>query len=310
MQRQLTVQNYVDVLDNLYATAEHISEDTSLESLNETSTKKDIEDVVRAVIHEAFPHQELKDDIDLFYLGMDSLQVLQCLRGLRGVSRQLGGLAVNVIYANPSILRLSAAISEIIQRRGDSVTNHLKDLSDRAAQMQQLVTKYSADLPRMPSDMDSFSPNAIELTVVLTGSTGSLGCHLLDSLVDITKIRRIICLNRSAEDSSRQQQVSASRGLRTDWATPLGSERVMTIPVVEFWKTDLSRADLGLGEAQLSDLTSAATHFIHNAWHVNYNECLESFEQVHIAGLRHLIDLVAMCRPRPVAFLFISSWQL
>jgi nucleoside-diphosphate-sugar epimerase/aryl carrier-like protein len=304
VQRQLTIQNYVDVLDELYETAEYISGDTPLESLNETGTKKDIEDVVRAVIHEAFSHQELKDDIDLFYLGMDSLQVLQCLRRLRGISRQLAGLTVNVIYANPSILRLSDAIAEIIQGRGDSVSNHLKDLSDHAAQMQQLVTKYSADLPCMPSDLDSF---ANELTVVLTGSTGSLGCHLLDSLVDITKIRRIICLNRSAGGSSRQQQVSASRGLRTDWATPLGSERATTIPVVEFWKTDLSRVDLGLSEVQLSELTSAATHFIHNAWHVNYNERLESFEQVHIAGLRHLIDLVAKCRPRPVVFLFISS---
>jgi thioester reductase-like protein len=50
------------------------------------------------------------------------------------------------------------------------------------------------------------------------------------------------------------------------------------------------------------------THIIHVAWHLNFNLILESYERVHVAGVRHLIDL-ALSSPhaQPPRFTFLSS---
>ena len=50
------------------------------------------------------------------------------------------------------------------------------------------------------------------------------------------------------------------------------------------------------------------THIIHGAWQLNFNLRLEGFERVHIAGVRHLIDL-ALSSPKAECprFVFLSS---
>jgi hypothetical protein len=55
-------------------------------------------------------------------------------------------------------------------------------------------------------------------------------------------------------------------------------------------------------------LRTHVTHIIHAAWQLNFNLRLEGFERVHVAGVRHLIDL-ALSSPRAKSprFLFCSS---
>lgn len=50
------------------------------------------------------------------------------------------------------------------------------------------------------------------------------------------------------------------------------------------------------------------THIIHGAWQLNFNLPLEGFERVHVAGVRHLIDL-ALSSPKLKSphFVFLSS---
>jgi len=50
------------------------------------------------------------------------------------------------------------------------------------------------------------------------------------------------------------------------------------------------------------------THIIHAAWEVNFGLPLETFEKVHIAGVRNLIDLALSSRHiSPPIFTFVSS---
>ena len=47
---------------------------------------------------------------------------------------------------------------------------------------------------------------------------------------------------------------------------------------------------------------------IHCAWYLNFNLILESYESVHVAGVRHLIDLcLSSPKPESPRFVFISS---
>ena len=50
------------------------------------------------------------------------------------------------------------------------------------------------------------------------------------------------------------------------------------------------------------------THIIHTAWDLNFNLILESYERVHVAGVRHLIDL-ALSSPQAQTprIIFLSS---
>lgn len=51
-----------------------------------------------------------------------------------------------------------------------------------------------------------------------------------------------------------------------------------------------------------------ATQFIHAAWQLNFKLRLEGFKRVHVAGVRHLIDIaLASPRPQSPSFVFLSS---
>lgn len=89
------------------------------------------------------------------------------------------------------------------------------------------------------------------MTVVLTGSTGSLGSYLLDTLYHSKRVSRIICLNRSSNAADRHKQISQERGL-----SPINPDRV------EFLKADLSKHKLGIDSACYESLRSTVTHII------------------------------------------------
>lgn len=68
--------------------------------------------------------------------------------------------------------------------------------------------------------------------------------------------------------------------------------------------SNLAAADLGLSPSEYDELSSSVTAVIHNAWSVNFNLSLESFEP-NIASTAHLLNLSRGQKPR--TFVFISS---
>jgi thioester reductase-like protein len=114
---------------------------------------------------------------------------------------------------------------------------------------------------------------------VLTGSTGALGSYLLDALIKRESVSTIYCLNRSADAEQRQVKSNASRGLITEWDSHQ----------VKFLASDYSLPDLGLGQDMYSDIAANASLILHNAWQVDFNISLDSYES-HVRGVRHLLD--------------------
>lgn len=72
--------------------------------------------------------------------------------------------------------------------------------------------------------------------------------------------------------------------------------------------TNLAAADLGLGPAEYRDIKVRLTAIIQNAWSVNFNMNLESFEP-NVASVAHLLKLAQSPTERFVSrtFVFISS---
>ena len=90
------------------------------------------------------------------------------------------------------------------------------------------------------------------VTVILTGSTGSLGSYLLDSLLKQRHVKKVYCLNRADDGTAKQTEVSGSRGLDVAWE----AQRV------EFLKVDLSQVWFGLDREKYLELLLKVTHII------------------------------------------------
>ena len=123
--------------------------------------------------------------------------------------------------------------------------------------------------------------------VLVTGATGSLGCHLVEKLVATPDVARVVCLNRRSrlDPAERQHQALAQKGI-TLAAPDMAKLRV--------WETDMAKPALGLPATDYADLLGSVTDIIHNGWLMNAKWPLSRFEpQLQI--MRHLLDFAWEC---------------
>lgn len=280
--RRATVQLYEREIDMLYGKLDSGSSvhETKLDA---TSTR----DIVQKAVKSTLPGraQDVTDSTDLFSLGMDSLQVLQLSKIL---SRKLGGTRCTprTIYANPSISQLTQSLTTVLPPPLPI---------SREEKMSALVHQYTHSLKRKTPTSTlprATKPKVEGHTVILTGSTGTLGTHLLHALLHTPSVMHIYCLNRTPSAAARQQSTFTSSSLG-----PLDHSRIT------FLTADLSDPALSLPPATYTTLAQSATTIIHNAWPVNFNTPLSAFAPA-LAGTRHLADLAAASSAHVV---FISS---
>ncbi|KAF7798676.1 hypothetical protein EIP86_009900 [Pleurotus ostreatoroseus] len=124
--------------------------------------------------------------------------------------------------------------------------------------MERMVAKYMTDIPTpKPSDSVAFDSEAQTAdTVVVTGTTGGLGTALLVELVSSPGIGCIYALNRGTSNTMMDRQRSSLE----------------------------------------KQIRANTTHYILNAWPLNFNHVLPSFEP-NIRSVRFFIDL-ALTSPR------------
>ena len=301
MQRGLAVQAYKLKIDEIYKQADVIRA-ADVEPLNFATM-----DTTLKTITQLFTDQTSIKNIgpgtDFFTAGVDSLHVMNFSKSLRAGIAASGAeideavVAPRAIYSNPTLEQLANYLHESVHRaHSQSNSEEAKEIS----LLESLISRYTADLPSRQSD----KPKPLESgqTIVLMGSTGSLGAYLLDILCNSPRIKAVVALNRGADGGkSRQPGVSAARGLGTGFSK------------VEFLSADLSEPDLGLGAVKYKEVLAAADRIIHNAWPVNFNMTVSSFEP-SIRGVRHLVDFsAAAAKQVPIIFIStidtISNWN-
>lgn len=137
-----------------------------------------------------------------------------------------------------------------------------------------------------------------DISVLLTGSTGALGTYLLELLLAVPGVRRIVCLNRTADAPARQAASLKARGLRglTEQSN------------VDFLHADLAAPLLGLAANVYQDLLQSTTAVLHNGWPVDFNLAFESFGP-SIQGVRNLVQFAHECR-QPCSIFFVSSMSI
>ncbi|KAL8305600.1 hypothetical protein RB600_008472 [Gaeumannomyces tritici] len=239
-------------------------------------------------------------DTGFYTAGVDSLATIQAARILRkalgtATSKKLpvDAVAPRLIYANPTPNLLSSYLMrEVVSghSKQNGHTSGIDGVDPSIKIMQAQLDKYTECLPDPAAQKQKPPARTQGQTVIVTGTTGGLGSYLLEQLQASPAVAKVICLNRTEDARERQVRGNTERGLDT------------TLAKAEFLRADLSEPRLGLASEEYERLLAETDRIVHNAWPVNFNMSIATFEP-WVRGVRHLIDLSAACARRvPIAF--------
>ncbi|KAJ6480154.1 putative aminoadipate reductase [Mycena sanguinolenta] len=243
---------------------------------------------------------EISVETDLFHQGFDSLSAtflrLRIMAAMRAskdpaLRKAAPDISQSLVYSNPTISQLSAYLAGLI-------SGTLGETIGPTQLIKSLVNKYTSGLSATAP-----VPCVADLqSVLLTGSTGSLGSQILSSLLQDDRVVKVYALNRPSTSGGglscmeRHTVTFRDRGLDIN---------LLNSPKLHFVQGQTEKPNLGLSEISYDEIRKSVTQIIHNAWKLDFNLSLAYFED-HILGTRHLVDLAlsSLCSPR---FLFTSS---
>ncbi|KAM5541012.1 hypothetical protein V8D89_005323 [Ganoderma adspersum] len=307
--RQICIKAYTDEIDALYKRVEESSQVDLPPPRNWTPTtvRQFVEDVVKKVTK----NDAIKPDDDLFLQGCDSLQVtwirntlIHALRSSSSVNTH--DIPPGFVYAHPSITALAAYLSSLFA--GKTVDKDA-ERTEGIERMRALLDRYSAGLERrFPEKAKAKAVNGhangvAQEVVLVTGTTGRLGCHLLSQLLERPEVVRVYALNRESSGSV-EALAKRSREAFKQWCL---DESLLSGGRVSFHAVDLAKPEFGLNRALYDEMRTSVTQIIHNAWRVDFNVTLSSFEPL-VSGARNLLDLALnSSQPGGPRALFVSS---
>ncbi|KAJ3540826.1 hypothetical protein NM688_g6172 [Phlebia brevispora] len=290
--RQAVIREYEEEIDALYRSLDTASLKVALPAAwDQASTEAFVRDVVTKALR-----RHVEDNADIFRFGLQATwirqQIIQALRATVGDLSD--SLPQNCVYQAPSISRLTTLILTSLgtQTNGVAESNNMPHVE----RLQRIVSQFTESFPDRRTDLkDLQGDNDI---VILTGSTGSLGAHILLHLLRDPSVETVYALNRASASMRQQHETFKRNGL---------DERVLDSPKLRFLTGDLSLPSFGLDLNVFDELQSSVTHVIHNAWKVDFNQSLDAFEPL-IVGIRNLVDF-CLCSPHRHAprLLFTSS---
>ncbi|KAJ2995404.1 hypothetical protein NUW58_g1276 [Xylaria curta] len=262
-----------------------------------TVADEDVEGLVRETIKSVLliGDEKLTDNCDFFFMGMDSLQASHVRsRLLRQVNLNGHSLPANVAFEYPTISRLTQHLLDIRNDRRPSGNPETAKLF--AESLVQKYTKFPMIKPRPTA-------TASRQIVLLTGATGTIGCHILHHLARQPSIYRIHCLIRAKTDAEAKKRITKSiTDSRLNDLDDSQMSKIVTLAAI------LGEPHFGLNDRLYELLRSSVTTIIHGAWAVNFNMSLRSFEEPYITSVSHLLNLAmkSSLSSKPT-FCFLSS---
>ncbi|THU85276.1 NAD(P)-binding protein [Dendrothele bispora CBS 962.96] len=249
-------------------------------------------------------------NVDIFTLGFDSVSAVSLRARIKNALGKNNSVAIphTLVYDFPTIEGLAGVIANMVS---DPSTNKEELMSDSAVlsrhinSIQVLTEKYTVRSPphTYPSPLQfKVDHGGTARVVLLTGSTGSLGSYIFWQLLEDDTVTKIFAVNRSSSTLScleRQQMSFKEKGINID-------ARLLEDKVT-FVEGDVTTT--------ASDWISQVNVIIHNAWRVDFNLSLTSFEPL-IQSTHSLIETVLQESSRrrshdqdtrPIRFIFVSS---
>ncbi|KAF8146659.1 male sterility protein-domain-containing protein [Mycena galopus ATCC 62051] len=259
--------------------------------------------IVRNVL--SISEEDFDPDVPLTFYGIDSLSAGRLSFALRSMLEvtQLQLLAdISLTGIIHKFLPSSSGSCpvEITQLVGENSVPISTLMENYVRKFVDAMDHHSPGKTTPIATLDSSVPSVH--TVLLTGTTGALGCHLLADLLVNDNIRTVYALNRGNGDLGhlidRQADALRKQGL----SPTLAYSEKLTLLI-----GDLGKDDFGIADEMMTEIRSSVTHIIHNAWKLNFVARLGEFENL-ISGTARLLQLAILSEHavRPT-FSFISS---
>lgn len=305
IRRQDTERTFRDILNALYEAHTCAFGDDYV--ITDLESQDSIEDFVQGIVSDKVAGgTKLDPEADLFLYGLDSLKVGELVGAINASLKRsitmnghnhLTRIGAPLVYRSRSISRLAVALKAHLDRPKTPIEREMWLQESKV-----LLQRYAASLQGLlvlPKTIKTIQPS-LEV-VLLTGSTGSLGKHLLYQLLRQPNTNRIYCLDRSCN-------------AKQSYLDTFPADREKLDRIIFLHVPSLS-ASLKNDESPLRAHMQLVTTVIHNAWPVNFNLPLQAPEgqilgdtsfEADVAGLCELIKC-AVTSPRKPQLVFISS---
>jgi nucleoside-diphosphate-sugar epimerase/acyl carrier protein len=307
--RRLTEEAFKDEISELYRM---VDQGPAATHCSAAEMALDLKERVRAAVSSVFQLDDIAADQDVFRLpGADSLRI----SGLSHIlSKQIGTrISARQLYQHSTIQRLAQALIPILYNkdRGRSAALAAQNGPypvvgiSREQQMsvmihesiQSVISSLNGEtrLPLPPGKQPRGIPG--KYTVLLVGSTGLLGSHLLDALLRQRRVECIWCLNQSVGAAQEQEQLFLR--LRFDTRDELTGDRVEFV-------TSLNLGAYHLGiceELRYADLAESIDVIIYNAWPASSTLPLPFFAD----SIKGVVALAGLAVRSGSTMVFLSS---
>ncbi|RDW87990.1 hypothetical protein BP6252_00022 [Coleophoma cylindrospora] len=228
-----------------------------------------------------------------FYeVGIDSQKAVQ-LRAM--LVKRFGPFPLIFVFENHTVEKLLAYLVNLKSKDG-VVTNSTEE--EKADWIRQVIQKYCALIDSWNEKQESSAPTDIKdripgHIIYLTGANGALGNALLEVLVKNTAVTKIYCAVRGSDMQSKLVKSLESRGYSTDISN---SEKICVVPY------NMEDEKLGLGNDLYEKLQNEVSTVLHNAWRLDFNRPVNTFEADCLVGTMNLLSFCLMGRKKTFAF--------
>ncbi|CAL8128355.1 unnamed protein product [Orchesella dallaii] len=253
--------------------------------------KKHIKIFVRNIL-KMEANELIGDSTDFQSLGVDSLMMLEMKNSIQNL---LGSRLV----VTPSHIRDCNNVELLANRFMDLIES--KEEEDELPSLEELRQLIHEDC-QLPEHIIAPETSAVKesdiQTVLLTGSTGTLGRYILQDILKSPSIRKVYCLVRKIGNSSpaeRLKNVLEKRGVEND-------------EKIEALEGDISKDSLGLDEQLYHQLSSEVDAVVHCAvksdhvakyWKAPVSR-LSNVRNVNVLGTRRVIEFATNVRAKHI----------
>lgn len=247
------------------------SEERSTLSKGETALRKLWESVIP---EDLVSLHQIGTGSDFFEVGGSSLQLIELQHKLR---ERLDVSVPLLKLFQESTLR---SMAQLLGMERESEDKGQIDWASETALLPTLEETSSA--PQNDINLPATPPRVI----VLTGATGFIGQHLLNSLVDMEYVEKVICIAVRNLTEARKEELFSH------------------MPKVTCYAGDLKLPLLGLTEEDAFQIFQTADAVIHNGADVSH---LKTYASLRPSNVTSTHELARLCIPRKIPLHYVST---